>query len=306
MQRGQLTYDKLMQAVTVARAWGLLDVADGLIVIYGCCCRGQDIEHMTAEHIGSLEDDGSAHVWVMRKASAAIRLQKGEYTANTLHLPEAIEVLRHRMELAEKEEVTDLFPNWKAQDASRVVKFAAQLHSWPDNVVWNGAHNARHGAARDSFDGKLTRVMATGMWDTKESAERYGAPRAAIQRLERFQAKRSASGLRGPDPSQAAVARRENARLAEPAAPEVPPTVAPERPVRGAPAASRGGRGAVRAPAAAVPGDSGPPAARRRGRLDDTVGGPAPAQPAPPDPVSRLAPRAYQSRFSSSFASGMT
>ncbi len=169
---------------------------------------------MTADHIGTLALDGSAHVWIKRKASAAICMQKGEYTANPLLLPEAIEILHHRKTLAEKEGVTDLFPHWKAQDASRVVKRAAQLHEWPDNVIWNGAHNARHGAARDTFDAALTQVMATGMWDSRESAERYGAPRGALQQLARFHAKRlpPAKGPRGPDPSQGALARQVNAR----------------------------------------------------------------------------------------------
>jgi hypothetical protein len=73
-----------------------------------------------------------------------------------------------------------------------------------------------NGTARDTFDAALTQVMCTGMWDSRESAERYGAPRGALQQLARFHARRlpPAKGPRGPDPSQGALARQMNARNA--------------------------------------------------------------------------------------------
>ena len=216
---------------------------------------------MTKTNLGCLDRNGQAFVWVKRKAPAAVCIKKGEFTANSIMVPEAIDVLEARTARAGADGL--LFPDWDPRKASEVVKATAKACKWDDSVVWNGAHNARHGAARDAFDSCLADVMDTGMWDSVESAKRYGAPREAQALMEArskalaaAKARRKAGAGSHPTPAQAAAAKRRDGQPAVAAAQSGGVTVSqPDH--------------AASADVAAQPPAPSVPAATKRGRAQE-------------------------------------
>ena len=125
-------------------------------------------------------------LWAKRKATATVAVQRGEFTPNPVCLERAIRILRTRARDAASDDAL-LFPHWDPKTVTELVKRTAEECRWSDAVIWTGAHNARHGAGRDVFDKALEQVMAAGMWDSRASAELYGAPRQAIDAAMEFQ-----------------------------------------------------------------------------------------------------------------------
>ena len=165
---------------------GLRDIADGILVIYASCCRPQDIECLTELDLESLEDpERAAVLWARRKASAADLVQRGDSTANPICMPLAVTVLVERVAAARRRTGDPgalLFPEWNDIACSRLIHDLAK--NWPTKVRWTGPHNGRCGAARDTLDQALVKVLDSGRCDAKLSATRLRGPslrRSAIR-----------------------------------------------------------------------------------------------------------------------------
>ena len=187
-KRGQLTAAKIEQvenrAMRIVRNRDFRrDAVEGLWVVYGACCRGQGIGTLTRARLTEI---WSPILWAKRKATATVAVQRGEFTPNPVCLERAIRILRTRARDAASDDDL-LFPHWDPKTVTELVKRTAKECRWSDAVIWTGAHNARHGAGRDVFDKALEQVMAAGMWDSRASAELYGAPRQAIDAAMEFQ-----------------------------------------------------------------------------------------------------------------------
>jgi hypothetical protein len=89
-QRGQLTHEKIQQcqqhAPVVAaahRRMSILDIVEGLFVIYGCCCRGRDIATLTAARVSNLAG-ATLILWAMGERRSSQLSSNADDTHPTL------------------------------------------------------------------------------------------------------------------------------------------------------------------------------------------------------------------------------
>lgn len=170
------------------------DAAEGMRVVWGCTTRPRDIGAIRRRHyVLPWETRGSADqpptridvpaegdedgellptLWVRRKALRNKRQKEGEDEPHVPLCEKAWWILQSRYNKATGEDDL-LFPHFDTKVCSEIVKAVADIHSWDPNVVWDGAHTARHGHARSMIDKSLRSHMKYGGWTEPKSMEHY-------------------------------------------------------------------------------------------------------------------------------------
>jgi len=161
VHRGQLDWPKLCAVRLHALSLGYKDIADAFLIVYAACCRGQDIEFLTAENCEAL-DTPRPTLWSIRKGTAASLVHKGAFTANPICIKEAADNLASRIVEIAKAGGKLLFPFWDASMAAKLLQQVAVKEGWPATVNWSGIHTARTGAARKALDDALDSVLDAG------------------------------------------------------------------------------------------------------------------------------------------------
>jgi hypothetical protein len=138
--RAALDREKSAVVEAELRAQGRVDLAEGLNVLGAIMGRQQDIEGMTADRV-RIE---ARSVMCGNKLPLYKKKELGELEAHTVLYDDALEILARRVKAAGEGK---LFPRWNPRLVGEAVKACARANGWPDNLVWDGTHTARHGAA---------------------------------------------------------------------------------------------------------------------------------------------------------------
>lgn len=165
--RGGFTRSMLRQVCRLAENMQEFDVADGLALLDGAVLRPRDIEHMTLDTVSK---DGT-WVYAELKLPRPAKMRAGTVEIRPVLTPLARQILISRVRAFKNCPNAPMFPRWS--EAGRIVKLAAIEFGWPDDVLWTGAHNARHGGAQRVLDEALERVAEAGGWRGHEGPRRY-------------------------------------------------------------------------------------------------------------------------------------
>ena len=181
--RGQLTSDKVRKVMNLGLDRGRGEEAQGIAVIYGACCRPQDISTLTMLDLQDLDTEEPI-LWAKRKGTAEELIEKGGTTPNRIMWRVAVDILRNRVDALLNSDIPAseldealLFPNFKDARARTLVQDAAKAFNFGEGVSWSGPHCARAGAARDAFRDVWEAVGSRGNWEAQSSCEIYGERR---------------------------------------------------------------------------------------------------------------------------------
>jgi len=169
--KGPITQDRLNELVQWCHGQGQHLYADSFVVLSGICCRPRDIRELLASRVDLLRNT----VTVRAKRSRVKIAELGAYETHEIGTEGARLILRRR--LLGLSETQAVFPKWNDATARRLVKAAARQHGWPmTEMIFNGPHCLRHGAASQRFDEALSAAQQAGAWKSRTSTQRYAEP----------------------------------------------------------------------------------------------------------------------------------
>ena len=194
--RGALSDEMMEQLVQKAEArarkdsrWK--DVQEGLEVLWACCARGRDIAELTMSRVDRRRGSFGTLIWVEMKLAKNVKVRLGSFEPKAIASPDAVEILKRRVsEIAARENMKvyasddpaksgraarlRIFPGYTAKRVSEIVRECAEQYDWPEDVMYTGHHNVRHGRAAKAFVDGMEAVRAQGRWRGSDGPKRYG------------------------------------------------------------------------------------------------------------------------------------
>lgn len=162
---GEIEGDRLDAIVAQARSEQEDDIADGFIIMHGCCTRGRDITHVCAERVAL--SAATPVVFCERKTTIYAKASKGLLAHPVISEAafERLSVLAARFE--HEPHTRPWLPGWNQERANSVIQRAVAAPEFaalfPPMLRWS-VHGIRHGKAverRQEFERKL---RAEGGW----------------------------------------------------------------------------------------------------------------------------------------------
>lgn len=169
--RGAIEDEQLTQLVKYASQEGHAEYGDAFTVMRGIACRPRDIGELTPARVNLR----ASLVQLRSKRARHLKAHQGAFETHPICTTEALAVLSTRMKRARNEDER-LFPGWRTQRASAIVKRAASAFGWPRDLKWDGAHCLRHGSANAVLLEALERVRIAGGWRSMNLAKHYSNP----------------------------------------------------------------------------------------------------------------------------------
>jgi len=178
--KGPITQERLGDLVQWCHSVGQHLYADGFVVLSGICCRPRDIAELTVGRVDLAQNT----VAVRAKRSRVKIAELGAFEVHEIGAEGARIILRSR--LAGRTDSQPLFPGWRPEVARRLVKSAALQNGWPmDEMLFNGPHCLRHGAATQRFADALAEAQRAGAWRAQSSTRRYAEPEVSRRQRKR-------------------------------------------------------------------------------------------------------------------------
>ena len=182
--RQALTMQQLAELEDYLRKKGRIDCADGVVVFYGCCLRGQDLKDMTAERT-VLEPTGpklSPVCMSRKKVTEREANLHGGVTYNPIRTDRAFAILKERVE---KTPEGPLFPAWNSGTVTLAMHDCKILYGWQG--LNYSAHCIRDTAAQHVHDAALEAAAleaarAAGQWDSLNVTYKYAVESAGLRR----------------------------------------------------------------------------------------------------------------------------
>ena len=167
------------------------DVQEGLEVLWACCARGRDIAELTMSRVDRRRGSFGTLIWVEMKLAKNVKVRLGSFEPKAIASPDAVEILKRRVtEIAAREDMKvyasddpakggkaarlRIFPGYTAKRVSEIVRECAEQYDWPEDVMYTGHHNVRHGRAAKAFVDGMEAVRAQGRWRGSDGPRRYG------------------------------------------------------------------------------------------------------------------------------------
>ena len=190
--RQALTMEQLEQLEAFLRREGRFDCADGVVVFYGCCLRGQDIRDMTAEWT-VLTPTGPKLTPVCmsrKKVSEREANLHGGVTYNPIRTDRAFDILKKRVASTPE---GNLFPKWNSAHVTLAMQKCKKIHGWQG--LNYSAHCIRDTAAQHVHDAAieaaaLEAARVAGQWDSLDVTYKYAVESAGLRRPSNMHPKR--------------------------------------------------------------------------------------------------------------------
>ncbi len=165
--RGAITEPMVEEIAREGYRRGLPEVSKGIIVAHGIACRPRDIAELTGNRV-NLQ---SGTVRVRAKRARYLRRKMGEWETHPIVTDGAYGILSTKCRMST---LGPLFPAWDEAQARDLIQGVAKKRGWDPELIWDGPHALRHGAAADAMSKALGEVRKVGAWATDSSARHYG------------------------------------------------------------------------------------------------------------------------------------
>ena len=167
-QRAGLTMPMLEQFLDYARQREEYDTADGFEVLMAACVRPRDIEQLTSNLVSPEGDI----IYAELKMRRMMKIRLGWIEPRPVTTSEAQEILIARLKAFDGHPDACLFPAFSR--CGEIIKEAAIVFGWPEDILWTGAHNARYTSAMAVVDAAVAAAREKGKWRGQDGPKRYG------------------------------------------------------------------------------------------------------------------------------------
>lgn len=173
-RRAALTVAQFQDFVAEARRQGLQDVANAALLQWVTCTRPRDVRAVCLARVRR-EERGHYSMWAERKIPIHLKVRYGFDEIRPIMGEEAQEIVASRVRVYQEMGVPSHLPFFPSYTCANVRKVLAEVaKTWPEDLLYDGAHNFRHGSAAEAFASAIADVREHGAWRSNASARHYG------------------------------------------------------------------------------------------------------------------------------------